>query len=73
MSKILVCLFALMILSFAMTSCGLLGESGNSHEHDFSNWEIDYDATCMSEGQMIGTCDCGEETTAIIPKKSCSR
>ena len=58
---------------FVLTSCDDLiggGETESPHEHNFENWEVTREATCKSEGEMIGECDCGEKNTTIIPQRN---
>lgn len=38
------------------------------HEHQWSDWEIDTEATCAEEGLSVRTCDCGQREEKAIEK-----
>ena len=46
-------------MAFSMlTACG--------HQHSWSDWEIEQEASCTAKGQKVRYCDCGEEQTKKI-------
>ena len=53
-------LLALM-LTILLTSCG--------HEHAYSEWTIEKDATCSEAGTKTRACECGEKETESITAK----
>ena len=38
-----------------------------AHIHEFGEWQVSADATCITDGLKVRTCSCGQEETEIIP------
>ena len=56
----LVCL-SVLLCALCLTSCG--------HEHAWSEWVAETDATCTQGGTLVRTCECGEKETLPIAAK----
>ena len=62
-SKILKMLAVLPLL-FELGACG----PTEAHVHDYSNWEVTKEPTCLDKGEEKAVCStCGKETTKSIP------
>ncbi len=58
-----ICLITFLLLIIAtLYSCG--------HEHSYSDWKVETEATCTAEGKKIRTCECGETESETIEKKA---
>lgn len=64
MKRIVNITLCLLLLSFVLmiffTSC-------EKHEHTFGEWETVLEPTCVAEGRLERSCECGEKQTQGIP------
>ncbi len=67
---VILCLSAI-LFSFVLTSCGNGGTTVESetthHAHEWGDWIVDKEATCVSEGRSERVCVCGERDSQILP------
>ena len=54
----------LCVLLLTILLCALLCACG--HEHDFSRWTVEKEATCTNDGEKVRSCECGEKETKTI-------
>ena len=53
-------LFAVLLCAVFLTSCN------TEHTHDFGEWTVTRQATCIETGERARTCSCGEKETETI-------
>ena len=58
MKKIILLTILLLLCIISFASC--------SHKHEFGDWKILEEATCLSEGSKERVCSCGEIETQTI-------
>lgn len=55
-------LFLLLLCTLTFSACGMI-----SHTHEFEDWTITKNASCVEEGIRARYCSCGEMQTQAIP------
>lgn len=55
-----------LIFSLLILAC-CLSLMGCGHSHEFGEWAVIKEASCVADGEKIRTCSCGETETEIIP------
>ena len=40
--------------------------SGESHTHEFGEWDVTKSPTCLAEGEKARYCSCGEKQTEVV-------
>ena len=63
MKKILV--FSALIA--LILSCFVACDFQTSHTHEFSEWSVTRDPTCIENGEKVRFCDCDEEERDVVP------
>ena len=61
MKKILLLIVITLAVPFVFCAC--------NHVHEYGEWQIEKDATCIEEGVRERYCSCGDKETEVIPKK----
>ncbi len=78
--KYLAFMFLIFLLIIPLASCGINsnfspepepGDSGEpdqppQHLHEFGEWMIVQESTCIKEGEMVRYCNCGEKQTEAV-------
>ena len=49
------------------SSTGGNGSDPNAHSHNFSDWSVVAEPTCIDAGSKERACECGEKETATVP------
>lgn len=55
-----------LISSLLIFAC-CLSLIGCGHSHEYGEWVVTKEATCIEDGEKVRTCSCGETETEIIP------
>ena len=72
MKKTFLLLLALILALFiCLTSCGTKGNTDNNnqqpvHNHEYGEWIVIKDPTCVENGEKVRVCECGEKQTEVI-------
>ena len=60
-----------LLFSFVCTSCSRGGAAAESetthHAHEWGDWTVVREATCVSEGRSERVCVCGGKDSQILP------
>ena len=68
MKKLLILIIsAIFVLSLA--SCGIINNfksNDSAHTHEFGEWTVTKEATCVFDGERVSSCSCGEKRTEVI-------
>lgn len=63
MKKILICIFSVLTLCISLSSCDLTaafsGILGSLHPHQYGEWTVSKDTTCLRDGEEVRQCECG--------------
>ena len=62
MKKLICLLLMLAAIICIMASC-------QTHNHEFSEWEVVKDYTCTEDGLMTRSCSCGEKQNRFLPAR----
>ena len=65
--KLLTLVSLLAVLALLFASCDQVEQIlGNTHTHEFAEWETTKNADCTTDGEKVRYCSCGEKQTSSI-------
>ena len=72
MKKIIIFITLILALVMCVASCDKMPgkDSETQHTHEFGEWFITQNATCVNDGVKVRYCSCGEKQSETVPKLS---